>query len=563
MQQARDRARGRRRGPAEPGAAGLRLVAVVLGLAVATACSGTSSANREATTGSTPSAAAEAPVRGGKLTYGLDAESDGFDPTKGRWTIPAFDVANAVYDPLVALDADGRPQPYLLQSFESNADATSWTFHLRPGVRYHDGTPFDAAAYAKAVDAFMTSPLTGPAAQMLVGATVVDPLTLRIDMRRPWVAYPVVLTGQAGYIPAPATLADPQGTRRPIGTGPFRFKEWVTDSKLVLVRNPDYWRTDAAGAPLPYLDEVEFRPITDNQSRLAALQSGDLDVMVTTQPSQVAQLQDLARSGDFQVVVDEGSQDQTFVMLNNQKAPLDDVRVRRALAYATDTAALAEVAGAPPDKISDSAIATPSPFYRAQPTYPRNDLAKAQALIAEHERDHGPVTITLATTPDPAASSLVQAIAEQWKRVGVDVQIQAVEQTQLIVTVVTGAYDAAMWRQFGEVDPDAGYHWWASETIRPFGSISLNFARIADPEVDQALLAGRTSTDPAVRADAYARLQARMTDQVPYVWLWETTFALASSTSVRDLANGPLPDGRASIPFLNGSHRLTQTWIRR
>ena len=169
MQQARDRARGRRRGPAEPGAAGLRLVAVVLGLAVAAACSGTSSANREATTGSTPSAAAEAPVRGGKLTYGLDAESDGFDPTKGRWTIPAFDVANAVYDPLVALDADGRPQPYLLQSFESNADATSWTFHLRPGVRYHDGTPFDAAAYAKAVDAFMTSPLTGPAAQMLVG----------------------------------------------------------------------------------------------------------------------------------------------------------------------------------------------------------------------------------------------------------------------------------------------------------------------------------------------------------------------------------------------------------
>ncbi len=542
-------------------------VIAVLGILLA-ACGGSSDSGGDGggdgkTSPDVTIAATGDPQAGGSLAFGLEAESDGFNPTVNRWAISGMMVANAVFDPLAAYDANGKAQPYLAKSFTPSADFKTWTIELRPGITFTNGEPLDGAALKKDMDALRASALIGIAAANINGTSVdpADPMKVIVTMTDPWAAFPTILTGQAGMVAAPAQL-DATGeaaSRQPIGTGPFAQKEWVPDNRWVGTKNANYWRTDDAGTKLPYLDQVTFKPIVDTQNRTNALISGDVQMIHTTDWASIDQMETAAKDGKVQVVLDPTESEETFFILNTTKAPLDDVRVRQALALCTDSSQIRLVSQVPDGYEATSQFKTDSPWY-SDGGFPAYDPAAGTDLINQVKAEKGDVSLNLGTTPVPSNTAITQTAAQQWEQCGVKVNLITTEQSKFIADMATGNFQANLTRQFGESDPDQSYHWWSGSTAT--GALALNFARLNDPQIDAALKTARGSDDPAVRKQAYADLVKRQSELVPYIWINHTQWAIGAANSVRNLTNVSLPDGQPSLPYQSGNMRLTQTWLQ-
>lgn len=545
-------------------------VIAVLGVVLA-ACGGSSgggggggdATSAESTTDVTIAASGN-PTPGGSVAFGIEAETDGFNPTSNRWAISGFMVANAVFDPLAAFDADGKAQPYLAKSFTPSADFKTWTIEIRSGITFHDGTPLTGAAVKKDLDAARASLLVGAAMTNVASIEVdpADPQKVVVTTTDPWASFPSSLTTQVGYIAAPAQL-DATGdaaSRQPIGTGPFQQKSWVPDKAWTGTKNANYWRSDAEGTKLPYLDQVEFRPIVDNTNRGNALVSGDLQMMHTTDWAVIKSLQSQAAAGKAQIVFDPTESEENFVLLNTTKAPLDDVRVRKALALCTDRQQVMTVWEMPSDRLADSQFASNSPWYDPNNGYPTLDVQAGTDLINQVKAEKGPVSFTLVTTPVPTNTAATQVLAQQWAQCGIDVQLSTSEQSKFISDAVTGNFQANLWRQFSAPDPDGDYHWWIGRNAS--GPLTLNMARLSDPQVDAALNKARASDDPAVRKQAYADLQERQSQLLPYIWISHTQWAIGAANNVRNITNVSLPDGQPSQPFQSGNVRLTETWLQ-
>lgn len=494
-----------------------------------------------------------APKSGGKLVYALEAESDGMNPVSNRFAASGTLEAMAIFDALAAWDADLKIKPYLAESFTPAADFRSWVIKLRPDVTFQDGTPLTAAAVKKFMDAFRASALTGAAAKPITSVEAVDDLTVKVSMNTAWVAFPASLTGQAGFIPAPAMLDNPDGSRKPIGTGPFAFSEWVPDAKMRLKKNTTYWRPG-----LPYLDEVEFRPTPDNDARVNGLKAQDFNMLHTSDNRMINSFTELARDGRVQMWRGKGEVEESLIIINVEKEPLNDLRLRQAMAYSIDREQLAQITEAEPATEADSIFGKDSKWY-ADTGYPTYDLEKAKQLVDEYEKEKGPVSFTLTSTTPTAIQQVAQYLSQAWGAAGMDVKLASVEQTTLIQNALSGNYSAQVWRQFGAQDPDGDYVWWASSNTEP--PLALNMARNRDPQVDAALDAGRSSVDEAARKQAYADLQRRFTADLPYLYLNHTPWAVVADLTVRDVAKQTLPDGTPSAGVLSGVHRLTQVWL--
>ncbi len=503
------------------------------------------------------------PKVGGKLVYGLEAESDGMDPTKGRWAISGLMVAFSVYDPLFAYDANGEAKPYAAESATPAADFKTWTIKLRPGMMFHNNTPVNAAALKRQTEEFKSSTLTGPALRLLSTVDIVDDLTVKMTFSAPWAQFPNILTAQGGALVAPAVFDDKaNGNRNPVGSGPFKFKEWKTDDHLSVVRNESYWMKGPNGEQLPYLSEVTFKPIVDAQARENAFEAHDINMTHDNHPLEIAQLKDLAAAGRAQIYADPGEKEETFVMLNTQQAPLDDPLLRQALAYATDVDEYIDVTQSEKTQKADGPFEKGTKWY-TDTKFPTNDLAKAQDLMKQYKAKHGegPVTIKIATTTTTENQRIVQLFQSQWQRIGVTVNAEAVEQIQLITQAITGKYETLLWRQFGAPDPDADWHFWTPKNSQPPGEFALNFSRFKDDATDKALDAGRGTTDFATRKQAYDTVQQRFADQVPYIWLDHVVWYIAADNSVRGIGSNPWPGVPNPQPFYSGAHRLTATWL--
>ena len=511
-------------------------------------------------------AASSGPKSGGTVRFGIEAETDGFNPTINRWAVSGYMVGNAVFDPLAAYDSEGRWQPYLAKSLTPSADYRTWTITIRPGVNFSDGTPVDGAAVAKSLRAAMADPLVGITLRNMasVGVDPADPLAAIVTTVDPWASLPAVLSTQVGYIVAPAQLdaVSPASTNQPIGSGPFVQKEWIPDNRWVGTRNADYWRSDTKGNKLPYLDSVEFRPIVDGSTRTSALLSGDINMMQTSSWIDINNLRAEASAGTIQLVADRGETEENFVIFNTTKAPVDDVRVRVGLAWCTDRDQYLNANEEPLDRAADSQFAPDSPYY-VNTGFPNNDVAKGTALIDAYKAEHpGDVTVVLGAGPTPAGIANLSLLAQQWGRCGVTVQQKTTEQSKYIIDTATGQFTANLWRQFAAPDPDGDYHWWTGRNAT--GVLALNFARLDDPQINEALDRARATPDEAVRKDAYATVQKRQTELVPYLWFSHTQWVIGAATNIRNITNASLPDGQPSAPMIagfDGAVRLTQTWI--
>jgi peptide/nickel transport system substrate-binding protein len=482
------------------------------------------------------------PRAGGKIVYALDAETGGgWCPKNAQLAASGIIVNDAIYEQLVVPDDKGGLAPYLAQSVTPSPDYRTWTVKIRSGIQFQNGEQLDAAAVKLNIDAVKGGPLGSFVLRNIASTVVVDPLTVTINMDKPWIAFPWVLfaTGR-GAMAAPRQLSSPNCASELIGTGPFMLKgQWVPNDHLTVVRNPNYWRKDSAGRQLPYLDEIEFRPIIDPAARLNALKSGQAQMMLTDSSDITYQIRQEVKAGRLAAVENLRSAEVGYTMLRVDKPPFNDLVARQALRYAGDRDELNHVV------YHDIAIQTDTPFapdvfsYLKEPVLPppKPDLNKAKQLVAQYKAAHnGKFEFTLSSTNDPSVVKQAQVVASQWERAGITVKFRTADQATLISQALGGDFQITLWRNHPGADPDTQYVWWHS------GS-PVNFGAIKDAQLDQDLDTARSSTDVNVRRAAYEDIQKIFGTQLYNLWGFYSRWVFASQPNVHGVTGPDLPGG--------------------
>jgi ABC-type transport system substrate-binding protein len=486
------------------------------------------------------------PKTGGQLEVGLAAETNSYNPSVGQWSAASYEVANAIFDPLAAIDAHGEPQPYLAKGITPNADFTSWTITLRPGITFQDGEPLDANAVKKNLDTTRSAGLTSQAFTSVQSITATDAMTVVVAMNQPWSTYPAYLTLQSGYMASPAMLDDPAGAdAKPIGTGPFQFADRQIDAFLKTTRNPHYWQKDSSGAQLPYLDGVEFKIITDSGSRTSAMNAGDINAAQVLTPDGLQNAADATSRGDLQEITDQNAEtDESVIGFNTSKAPFNDPVARQAIATAIDQETLAQVAYNGVLTGAWGMFEQGSPYYitKDQAGYPKYDPDKAKQLATQYQQAHGaPLTFSVLVTPDPQATTILQAYQAELGKVGIKMDIMSVETTQLITKViVSGDYQAAAFVMWSSPSVDQGYIFVATKA-NPNG-LSLNYPRFDDPDLTAAYNDFRATTDQAKRVAAMTRVQQGLAKDLQMLFLAHLRTAIAYRNNVHGFRAGAFPD---------------------
>jgi ABC-type transport system substrate-binding protein len=499
------------------------------------------------------------PKRGGKLTVGVSAEEQGFNPTTGRFDGAGYLYARTVYDQLLATTAVGGFAPYLAQSITSNSSFTTWTITLRPNVKFHDGTPCDGAALLRNVDGQYKSALTGVAVDPVIASYVQSgPLSIAITLKYPWVDFPVYLaTSQINFVAAPSMLDAPNGgTSNPVGTGPFKFKEWVPNDHFTAVANESYWRPG-----LPYLSEVTFKPIPDEQARAEALQSGTIQIMNMIGPSEIKEF----RGSKQWAYVDNsgrmvGSPNVNCAMLNLSKPPFDDLLARQVLATGTSSQQYSKIIDQGVNGPVNGIYLPTSPYYTGTP-YPKYNPAKAKSLADQYAQKHGaPLSYTHNVVAAPDSIRQGEYSQQIMKNIGVQVTLNPMQQNELIDSALFGTFQSTAWSQFGAISPSANFIWMSQSTYSPTG-ISINMARNSDPQIQQAFLEGMAATEQSVRVAAYGKVNQRLGADLPYIFVDRSTWAIASKPTVQNWNNPVAPGGQPLLGNDQGVWWITQTWI--
>ena len=477
---------------------------------------------------------ADKPVVGGELKVGLESGVSTLDPAQSLAQPADKDIALAIYDPLVSFDKDDKFVPYLAEDFKASADLLTWTVKLRKGIKFHDGTDFNADAvvahWLRMADPATGSPWATSAAQEK--PTKVDDLTVDFKMDAPNIGFPNDMATAMGYIPSPTAVAkDPTGFGlAPVGTGPFKLTTFEAKGQVVVSKNPSYWKKDADGTQLPYLDKITFIPYPDTAKRLEAVKAGEVDVIQTADTSTVV---DAAKQKNLKVQKVTGSSS-TNVLFNNKKAPLDDVNVRTALALATDRDALNQTIYSGGRVEAYSGYAPNSPYKNPAADEPKFNLDAAKKLIAAYGK---PVDITLECIPTPEADQILQLLKEQWEAAGAKVTLKSQEQGAYVARIFGkgGDYQAACFRTNQFVEPDQ-----VRSSI--FTDDKANLLFYSNPGVDKAMTDGRGTTDFEKRKAAYFQAQALFVKDVPTIYLLFDLFGNISSDKVSDMAH---PEGNS------------------
>ncbi|MBA3303348.1 MAG: ABC transporter substrate-binding protein [Acidimicrobiia bacterium] len=547
-----------------------RVVALLTGLALTTAACGGGGGDGGGSGTDTGSGSADEgdPVRGGKIVYALEAENG------GGWCMPeaqlaaaGIQVARTIYDTLTIPDENGEYKPFLAESVESNPKATEWTIKLREGITFHDGTPLTAEVVKNNLDAYRGQyPNRAPLLFIFVflnikDVKVVDDLTVQVTTKEPWGSFPAHLyqSGRLGIV-AQAQLDDKRTCdRKLIGTGPFKMKEWRVNDHFTAEANPDYWRDGVDGKPLPYLDEVEFRPVPEAAQILNGVESGQFSAAWWEPANELAQFRRLAEQGSIGVIEGQGKFPEVgHILLNVSKPPFDNILARQALAYALDLDAVNEVRNA---GISENANGPfgPGVLGEMEDTgYPSYDADRARELVEQYEQETGrELEFVLSNTNDVASIETSELYKDAFEDVGMKLNIRGTEQTQYINDVIAGEFQAAGWRNHPGFDPDTEYVWWYSfDKGNP-----VNFNRFNDDEIDAALDKGRSSTDPDERKEAYEAISRRFAEQVYDVWTFYTDWHIAHQNDVHGLLGPDLPDGSKPFPGLTSGTDLAGAWV--
>jgi peptide/nickel transport system substrate-binding protein len=465
--------------------------------------------------------------QGGSITVGLEVDIPGFDPLKvGVFDTAAETAAAAIFDTLTTLDDKGEVQPKLALSWSHSEDFTTWVFKLQPGVKFHDGTPFNAEAVKANFDRQKDPANKCRCAFYISGIHDVqapDELTLVYNFNDPTVNFPALLTlsSSNNSIQSPTawkTRGDDYN-RNPVGTGPYILKSWTAGDRMVLEKNPDYWNKGH-----PYLDRIVLKPLPDAQSRFASLQSGEADI-VWDDEYDADNIQKAQKDPKLTVHTYSGS-GATVYAFNTKVAPFDDVRVRQALVMAIDrkkmsqaiTNGLARPASNPYGEGSwvkckdDGAL----PF----------DVEKAKALIKDYGK---PVDFKMIVTATPRGRTVGQVLQQFWKQAGANMEIEQVDQATVVPRAFMRQFQLTPWRIIDLADPDvqmyANFH-----TGSP-----VALANYSDPELDRLLEHARTTAEVDKRTEDYCAVSRLVNKEAIWFWTFQNTYYAISSARLKGL----------------------------
>jgi peptide/nickel transport system substrate-binding protein len=440
--------------------------------------------------------------------------SPGLDPTGGAASSISEVTLYNIYETLTKINSDGSVTPLLAESWEISPDLKTYTFKLRKGVKFHNGEPFNAQAVKFSFDRAGADKSTNKDKRTFANLSTqaVDDSTVVILTREIDPDFPFLL-GQGTAIIVEPKSAETNATK-PVGTGPYKLENWVKGSSITLVKSDSYRNANAVK-----IKKATFRFIPDPAAQVAALLAGDVDAFPRVTPRSVPQFKAKPKS---QLVV-SGSRAKTILAINNKKKPLDDVRVRRAIAAAIDRKAVIQGAGdgygAP---IGSHYVPGAFGYVDTTGINPYNP-EKAKALLKEAGVTT-PLELTMTLPPPPYARQGGEVIASQLAKVGINAKLQNVEWAQWLSNTYGGAhnYDLTI---ISHVEPfDLGnfakpdYYW---------NYQSSKFNELYDKI--------KTAQRPADRAKLLADAQRLLAEDCVHAFLYQPQWVTVANKNIKGL----------------------------
>ncbi len=516
----------------------------------------TVAAAEEPTVVPTAEPAATGPRRGGAVVVVQSSDPGSLNPaitTAG----PVHTITDQIFNGLVGLDDQLNPVPELAESWEISADGTVYTFKLRPGVTWHDGAPFTSAdvkfSFEEALLKFHARTRAG-LENVLTAIDTPDELTVVFRLARPYGPLLQRLdVVEASIIPqhifAGKDLQNNPANLNPIGTGPFKFVEYVKGERIVLERNPAYFR-----AGRPYLDQVIFQIIPDPGTALLALERGEVDYLGSVPGAEVERLKAMP---ELVVVPGYGGSGGSFCQItlipNMTRPPFDTPEVRQAFYHALDRQLILDRVYFGQGAVSTGPISSQVEWAYSPAVLPYpHDPARAEKLLdaAGYPRDAAGNRLTVVFTHPSSFARLGEVLREQLKTVGVTLELEAMDMPAAVDKVfVQKDFELGVASYCNGSDPEIGVRRvYVSSNIGPIPF--SNGAGYVNPEVDKLFDEAAALTDRAERAAIYAVLQRQIVDDLPYFWLVDS----AGYRAYRATFDG----FRVSAgPFLEEAHLIT------
>lgn len=467
-------------------------------------------------------------------------------------------VQRLIMDGLFGFDDEMKIIPLLAESYEANEDATEYVIHLRQGISFSDGTPLNAEAAKANFDRWGDKELglkrTTLLCNVLKSTEAVDEYTVKVTLTEPFGAFVATLAHPACVLMSPQVIEQGKEAcaERPVGTGQYLFKEWIAGDHTTVTLNKDWWGYDpeicggkALAEPDAGFQSITFRPVGENASRVAMLQSGEADFIW---PVPTESMETLAADENVYVGADEGIVVR-YMFMNTQKAPFNDVRVRQAMNYAIDKDAYIAVVKNGLASKATSILGPATQHYKRNEPY-AYDLEKARKLLTDAGYPDGFETSLICTT---TTSDLKQCefIQQQLAQAGITVNINSMEKAIVSEKVESAEGPGS------EAEVDMYMSGWSSSTgdadwgIRPVLAReseppkSYNISYFENEEMDGFLYAALETADEEKRAELYAKAQDIIWEECPVVFFANDYNTWASAA---DVANVKIyPDGGLNI----------------
>ena len=481
------------------------------------------------------------PVAGGTLHVALQADPTTLDPTQAGLTA-IWKVIEHIYDTLVRVDPTLAPVPGLAESWDISDDATVYTFHLRQGVVFHDGTPLTADdvlfSYTRVLDPataavnaanFLSvkgaADFNSGAVTTLDGIKVIDPQTVEITLEEPDASFLTILSTAGSIIMSKAFVEANNGDVSQVanGTGPFTFKEYIPTTSVSLEKNPNYWEPG-----LPYLDAIEAVIASDDTARTGSLVQGSSDFI------EYAPLRDvdtLSSTDGLKIAGDELTNIR-YLGINLARAPFDNLQVRQAIAAAIDRTPIIESAVFGHGVAVDTVFA-PSYWAGYEHEVPAPDVEKAKSLLAEAGYADGFSTTLITYQPYSFMTNSAIIVQEQLKQIGIEIDYTALEPATISQRLVDRDFDLVIGGTNSWIDPHP-------VLLSNFGTgQDGNTTSYSNPQVDDLIAQGKIETDLTKRAEIYKQLQEILLADLPWVPLFVANQYEAMKTSVNGYVHYP------------------------
>ncbi len=478
-----------------------------------------------------------AQVSGGTVIYAAGADPDSLDPANAE-SNPSEAVNRMMYENIVKFDEKLKIVPGLATKWEQAKDGLSWTFSLRKGVKFHDGTPFNAEAVKVFIERMIgpEKPSRGGLfAPLVSGAEVVDEYTVKILMKQPFAFFLNNLAHSASGIVSPTALKTygKDIARRAVGTGPFKFVEWVHGDHLTMVRNDDYW------GGKPYLDKIEFKTVKEDSARVMMLLSGDAQLIVRIPSEDIPRLEK-----DANVKLDSTETLRVlFVGVNCYKKPFNDVRVRQALDYAIDKESIVKNIYQGRALVANNLVTPLTTGYVPIKGYPY-DPERAKKLLADAGFPNGlKAKLWSPQGRYPKDFEMAQAVQQQLKKAGIDCTLDTME---------WAAYLAATRKPPEQADVELFVLGWAPSSAEARWTLYALFTTgewvpkgnnrffYSNKEFDEAVDKFTKATTKA-EMDKYLKIaQELLMKELPAIPILVTKETIGYTKKLRGVINSPL-----------------------